>query len=137
VQNVSLSELASPPFKAAVTYQKIYYSPGSRTERHRETYVAQIDFVLRDHVPNEFVRVQTWPVSGKKSPEPRLCARHRLAIRAMLESHGRAIAAVRKQRQFLVVFREPCAAAGIPAVAIVRQSPTQCRSDLFGCWSDI
>ena len=57
VQNVSLSELANPPFKAAVTYQKVYYSPGSRTERHRETYVAQIDFVLRDHVPNEFVRV--------------------------------------------------------------------------------
>ena len=57
VQNVSLSELANPPFKAAVTYQKVYYSPGSRTERHRETYVAQIDFVLRDHVPNEFVRI--------------------------------------------------------------------------------
>ena len=57
VQNVSLSELANPPFKAAVTFQKVYYSPGSRTERNRETYVAQVDFVLRDHVPNEFVRV--------------------------------------------------------------------------------
>ena len=57
VQNVSLSELAKPPFKAAVTFQKVYYSPGSRVERHRETYVAQIDFVMRDHVPNEFVRV--------------------------------------------------------------------------------
>jgi type IV secretory pathway TrbF-like protein len=57
VQNVSLSELATSPFKAAVTFQKVYYSPGSRVERNRETYVAQIDFVLRDHVPNEFVRV--------------------------------------------------------------------------------
>lgn len=57
VQNVSLSELANPPFKAAVTFQKVYYSPGSRTERRRETYVAQVDFVLRDRVPNEFVRV--------------------------------------------------------------------------------
>jgi len=57
VQNVSLTELANPPFKAAVTFQKVYYSPGSRAERHRETHVAQIDFVLRDHVPNEFVRV--------------------------------------------------------------------------------
>lgn len=57
VQNVSLSELANPPFKAAVTFQKVYYAPGTRTERHRETYVAQIDFVLREHVPNEFVRV--------------------------------------------------------------------------------
>jgi type IV secretion system protein VirB5 len=34
VQNVSLSELANPPFKAAVAFQKVYYSPGSRTERH-------------------------------------------------------------------------------------------------------
>jgi type IV secretory pathway TrbF-like protein len=57
VQNVSLTELANPPFRGAVTFQKVYYSPGSRAERHRETHVAQIDFVLRDHVPNEFVRV--------------------------------------------------------------------------------
>src|SRR3982751_4852323 len=57
VQNVSLSELATPPFKAAVTFQKVYYTPGTRTERNRETYIAQIDFVMREHVPNEFVRV--------------------------------------------------------------------------------
>jgi type IV secretory pathway TrbF-like protein len=57
VQNVSLSQLATVPFKAAVTFQKVYYTPGTRHERARETYVAQIDFVMRDHVPNEFVRV--------------------------------------------------------------------------------
>ena len=57
VQNVSLSELSTTPFKAAVTFQKLYYSPGTRSERNRETYVAQVDFVLREHVPNEFVRV--------------------------------------------------------------------------------
>ena len=57
VQNVSLSELTTPPFKAAVTFQKVFYTPGTRHERSRETYVAQIDFALRDHVPNEFVRV--------------------------------------------------------------------------------
>ena len=57
VQNVSLSELAAPPFKASVTFQKVFYAPGTRSERRRETYVAQIDFVLRDRVPNEFVRV--------------------------------------------------------------------------------
>lgn len=57
VQNVSLSELSKPPFKAAVTFQKVYYAPGTRSERNRETFVAQIDFVLREHVPNEFVRV--------------------------------------------------------------------------------
>jgi len=57
VQNVSLSQLTTIPFKAAVTFQKVYYTPGTRSERNRETYVAQVDFVLREHVPNEFVRV--------------------------------------------------------------------------------
>ncbi len=57
VQNVSLSELSTPPFKAAVTFQKVLYSPGTRAERGRQTHVAQIDFVLREQVPNEFVRV--------------------------------------------------------------------------------
>jgi type IV secretory pathway TrbF-like protein len=57
VQNVSFSELTKPPYKAAVTFQKVYYSPGTRSERQRETYVAQVDFGLRERVPNEFVRV--------------------------------------------------------------------------------
>ena len=57
VQNVSLSELTRAPFKAAIGFQKVHYSPGTRQERARETYVAQVDFVLRDHVPNAFVRV--------------------------------------------------------------------------------
>ena len=57
VQNVSLSELARPPYKASVSFQKMFYTPGVRTVRSRETYVAQIDFTLRDRVPNGFVRV--------------------------------------------------------------------------------
>src|SRR5215204_6573095 len=57
VQNVSLSELTAAPFKATVTFQKVRYNPGTRHERGRETHVAQVDFVLRDHVPNAFVRV--------------------------------------------------------------------------------
>jgi type IV secretory pathway TrbF-like protein len=57
VQNVSLSELTSRPFKASVNFQKVFYTPGTRTERNRETYIAQIDFALRDRVPNALVRV--------------------------------------------------------------------------------
>jgi type IV secretory pathway TrbF-like protein len=57
VRNVSLSELSKPPYKAAVAFQKVLYAPGLRAERNRETYIAQIDFTLRDRVPNEFVRV--------------------------------------------------------------------------------
>jgi len=57
VQNVSLSEVSKPPFRAAVTFQKVYYTPGTRSERERQTFVAQVEFGLRSHVPNEFVRV--------------------------------------------------------------------------------
>ena len=57
VQNVSLSELTTTPFKAAINFQKVSYSPGTRHERARETFVAHVDFSLRDHVPNAFVRV--------------------------------------------------------------------------------
>jgi type IV secretory pathway TrbF-like protein len=57
VQNVSLSQLTTPPFKASVTFHKVYYTPGTRSERGRESFVAQIDFVMREQVPNEFIRV--------------------------------------------------------------------------------
>jgi type IV secretory pathway TrbF-like protein len=57
IQNVSLSELTKLPYKASISFQKVLYTPGTRTERARQSYVAQVDFVLRDHVPNEFVRV--------------------------------------------------------------------------------
>src|SRR5919108_2145641 len=57
VQNVSLSELAQAPHKASVSFQKLLYAPGTRQERARQTFIAQIDFTLRDRVPNEFVRV--------------------------------------------------------------------------------
>lgn len=57
VQNVSLTELSKSPYRASVTFQKVFYTPGTRTERDRQTFVAQVDFVVREHVPNEFVRV--------------------------------------------------------------------------------
>jgi type IV secretory pathway TrbF-like protein len=57
VQNVSLSELTATPFKASVNFQKVLYAPGTRHERARETFVAHVDFALRDRVPNAFVRV--------------------------------------------------------------------------------
>ena len=57
VQNVSLSELSQTPHKASVSFQKLLYAPGTRQERSRQTFVAQIDFTMRDRVPNEFIRV--------------------------------------------------------------------------------
>jgi type IV secretory pathway TrbF-like protein len=57
VKNVTFTELGQPPYKASVDFDKRYFTPGTRQERKRKTYVAQIDFVLRDAVPNGFVRV--------------------------------------------------------------------------------
>ena len=57
VQNVSLTEIVKPPYRATVTFQKVLYTPGTRAERDRQTFVAQVDFGVREHVPNEFVRV--------------------------------------------------------------------------------
>ena len=57
VQNVSLSELTQTPFKASINFQTVSFAPGTRQERERRTYVAQVDFTLREHVPNAFVRV--------------------------------------------------------------------------------
>lgn len=57
VQNVSFSELSTTPFKASIDFQTINYSPGTRQERERRTYVAQVNFTLRKDVPNAFVRV--------------------------------------------------------------------------------
>lgn len=57
VQNVSLSELSTAPFKASIDFQTVNYSPGTRQERERRTYVAQVNFTMRDNVPNALVRV--------------------------------------------------------------------------------
>ena len=57
VKNVTLTELTAPPYRAAVDFEKSYYGQGTRQERKRETYVAQVQFTLRDAVPNAFIRV--------------------------------------------------------------------------------
>lgn len=57
VKNVSFGELETPPYKAAVDFDMQYFAPGTRQERRRETYVVQVDFLLRESVPNAFVRV--------------------------------------------------------------------------------
>jgi type IV secretion system protein VirB5 len=55
VKNVTLDELKASPYKAAVAFEKVYYTFGSRQEKKRETFVAQVTFVLRDQIPNAMV----------------------------------------------------------------------------------
>ena len=57
VKNVTLTDLTAPPYRAAIDFEKTYYGQGTRQQRKRETYVAQVEFTLRDAVPNAFVRV--------------------------------------------------------------------------------
>jgi type IV secretory pathway TrbF-like protein len=57
VKNVTLDDLKSAPYKATVDFEKVYAGVGNHLERSRETYVAQITFVLRDQVPNTMVLV--------------------------------------------------------------------------------
>ena len=57
VKNVTLDELQEAPYKATVDFEKVYYAPGGREERKRETFVAQLTFVLRDQIPNAMILV--------------------------------------------------------------------------------
>ena len=57
VRNVTLTELSSAPYRAVIDFEKSYYSQGTRQARRHETYVAQVQFTLRDAVPNAFIRV--------------------------------------------------------------------------------
>jgi type IV secretory pathway TrbF-like protein len=57
VNNVVLTQLKAAPYKASVSFDKVYLSTGSRRERARTRFVAQIEFVRLDHVPNDLVTV--------------------------------------------------------------------------------
>ena len=57
VKNVTFSELTKPPYRASIDFEKRFLTPGTRQERRRQTYVAQVSFVMRDSVPNGFIRV--------------------------------------------------------------------------------
>lgn len=57
VKNVTLDELKAAPYKATVDFEKVFYTPGGRQEKKRETFVAQLTFVLRDQVPNAMILV--------------------------------------------------------------------------------
>jgi len=57
VKNVTLDELKASPYKATVAFEKVYYTFGSRQEKKRETFVAQVNFVLRDQIPNAMIVV--------------------------------------------------------------------------------
>src|SRR5712692_2241696 len=52
VKNVTLEDLRQPPYRATVEFDKVYLSPATRAAVKRDTYVAHLVFVLKDHVDN-------------------------------------------------------------------------------------
>jgi type IV secretory pathway TrbF-like protein len=57
VRNVTLDDLKTPPYKAAVDFDEVFYAQGNRAEKARSTFVAQLTFVIRDQVPNAMIPV--------------------------------------------------------------------------------
>jgi len=54
VTNVSIEDLRTPPYKATVDFEKVFYG-ADRRELRREKYVAHIVFMVRDRVPNAMI----------------------------------------------------------------------------------
>jgi type IV secretory pathway TrbF-like protein len=57
VTNVSMEDLRTPPYKATVDFEKVYYASADHTETKREKYVAHVVFTVRDRVPNAMIPV--------------------------------------------------------------------------------
>ena len=57
VKNVSIEDLRASPYKAAVDFERVYYTPGDHLETKREKYVANFVFTVRDRVPNAMIPV--------------------------------------------------------------------------------
>jgi len=57
VKNVSIEDLRTSPYRATVDFEKVYYSSPDHAELKREKYVANIVFIVKDHVPNALIPV--------------------------------------------------------------------------------
>ncbi len=55
VNNVSIEDLRTSPYKATVDFEKIYYSSGGQLEAKREKYTAHFVFVVKERVPNSWI----------------------------------------------------------------------------------
>ena len=56
VKNVSIEDLRTPPYRATVDFEKVYYGAG-RQELRREKYVANFVFIVKDRIPNNLIPI--------------------------------------------------------------------------------
>ena len=57
VKKVALEDMQTPPFKARVDFDMIYYSAADHTETKRDLYTANFVFVFKSKVPNELIPI--------------------------------------------------------------------------------
>jgi type IV secretion system protein VirB5 len=57
VKKVALEDMQTPPFKARVDFDMIYYSPADHTEIKRDLYTANFVFVFKSKVLNELIPI--------------------------------------------------------------------------------
>jgi type IV secretion system protein VirB5 len=57
VKNVALEGLQTPPYRARVDFDMVYYSPADHSEIKRDLYTANFVFVFRSQVPNELIPI--------------------------------------------------------------------------------
>lgn len=57
VRNVTLQDIRTPPYRASVDYERVYYQPSTRHELKRARYVGTVHFVVAEAVPNELIPV--------------------------------------------------------------------------------
>jgi type IV secretory pathway TrbF-like protein len=57
VTNVAIEDLRRAPYKASVTFEKVFRAAGDGRELKRERYTAHFVFTLLERVPNSFIPV--------------------------------------------------------------------------------
>lgn len=57
VKSVSIEDLRTPPYRATVDFEKVYYALADHAEKKREKYVGNFVFEVRDRVPNAVIPV--------------------------------------------------------------------------------
>ena len=57
VDNVSIEDMRTLPYKATVDFERVYSNYGDGTELKREKYTAHFVFVVKDRVPNSMIPV--------------------------------------------------------------------------------
>jgi type IV secretory pathway TrbF-like protein len=57
VTSVAIEDLRTPPYRATVDFEKVYYGTANRAEKRREKYIANFVFIVRDHVPNAMIPI--------------------------------------------------------------------------------